>query len=973
MNKEWNDINLPVNPWENKKRRQEQAAEKKAAQEQGKADAQAEADAYNEKFNPELTDPAWAHGDDARAKESPDKAVIGDTILLTVKTKGIVPGAGIDCFIRDQSVDAPWKTERKLRGRVADDDTVSIEWEIDKNENDGESPDLTFWFEDKDVNKPAKSQEAKISLAARTTVNFIEFPDTLYHEGCAIPMYDESGILLGALESAFSHGKENSSSKLMACGHAAKSDGGVYPALDVSASRAKALKALLSGDESAWSDIAQDFSCAKDIQRFLATAAVLLGWDCSPGKIDGAIGPKSKAAIKKYKSAFNKKFSASLADSDAPDGEFFGSMGTLIRSQVQESYKSATGEESLPDLAWLESCDGVYGCGTSFAPEQVQSKTGRRVELYFIPSEAKPAFTEHADDKTPVTTGECPLYGTMYEREPVEPGVSDARVTPVVKKIEITSSSSHFAPSAEKCTIKYKVDAPEINPNDKGTIEIKDSDGTVIFKKEDLTLDATKESTFEWDGKTSSGASVDIAKAPVKIQLSVTGSPKVVSGVKEVKVEVHSIEFQIPSLDASNRIIMNDPSASIDITAVVKLKKSDGTAAAADIPMDVKFTFSDPGSNNTEQLKSYKYEATPKYLGKKGDANAVFWKAHPDCTASSADGFKSSCVVKTITASGSPKLGMAVITFLPSGVGGDDYKIKASVFSAGSNAVLQEKETTAFTVWREVNFSNIREMQGTNHVSSNATSAIISPYFDPAKVNYIAGGATALAATYSVDYIGLWNSATTSQSSWATVKAKLPAETPTAQELTDANYSGTDPAKVTKRTQAQNAIVGKAQAWVNRIDQGRETGMNTWQTSAAIPNNSIVGIKKFHPKYSNTADTVTSEWNLYGSGTPAWLRVTAFSGNYTNLDPDQIWVNGGEWGGLSVGNGVFLVPDYVAGVIVKVVCHEAGHATKSFFKRDDFGPSLDHSASNAGIMYFDTSGGNNFTDREKKILRGVVP
>jgi hypothetical protein len=149
--------------------------------------------------------------------------------------------------------------------------------------------------------------------------------------------------------------------------------------------------------------------------------------------------------------------------------------------------------------------------------------------------------------------------------------------------------------------------------------------------------------------------------------------------------------------------------------------------------------------------------------------------------------------------------------------------------------------------------------------------------------------------------------------------------------------------------------------------------MSQWLVDAGIPANSIVGIKKYHPKYSITPDANTSQWDLYGAGTPAWLRVTAFSGNYTNVDPDKIWVNGGHWGGLSVGNGIFSVPDYVAHVITKVVAHEAGHASKSFFKRDDFGSSLDHSTSNAGIMYFDTSGGNNFTDREKKILRGVIP
>ena len=313
------------------------------------------------------------------------------------------------------------------------------------------------------------------------------------------------------------------------------------------------------------------------------------------------------------------------------------------------------------------------------------------------------------------------------------------------------------------------------------------------------------------------------------------------------------------------------------------------------------------------------------------------------------------------------------MNFLPSAVGADSFKIKATVFASDKTTVLKEKESALFTVWRNVEFNRIYEMQGETHVSTHATTGIIGPYFDSAFVKFSAGAANALANTYTVDYIGLWKNSGTHQESWATISAKTSAETPTAIELTDANYVGADPARVAKRNAAQAVITGKAQTWTSRIDTAFNAAMNQWLADAGIPHNSIVGIRKYHPKYSSSGDTVTAEWNLYGAGTPAWLRVNAFFGNYTNRDPDQIWVPGGQWGGLSVGNGVFSVPNYVPGVIVKVVCHEAGHATKSFFKRDDFGASLDHSVSNAGIMYFDTSGGNNFTDREKKVLRGVVP
>ena len=153
--------------------------------------------------------------------------------------------------------------------------------------------------------------------------------------------------------------------------------------------------------------------------------------------------------------------------------------------------------------------------------------------------------------------------------------------------------------------------------------------------------------------------------------------------------------------------------------------------------------------------------------------------------------------------------------------------------------------------------------------------------------------------------------------------------------------------------------------------------MRKWISDVGLPSNSLVAIQYYHPKFSHAGgDYATSEWKLGGASVPAWLRVGAFqkSGGghyYTNLDPDGLWVN---WGGLSHGSGRVSVAKGNSNATTKqVVRHEAGHATKSFFKRDVFGPSLDHSVSNAGIMYYTTSGGTTFTTREKKILRGIVP
>jgi hypothetical protein len=429
------------------------------------------------------------------------------------------------------------------------------------------------------------------------------------------------------------------------------------------------------------------------------------------------------------------------------------------------------------------------------------------------------------------------------------------------------------------------------------------------------------------------------------------------------------------TVDAPNdKFMMNNPEQKFEVRATVTYVETTAPGDLDALPTTVKFSFTDPAPDNTKKSDSFEYTAG-KFLGKKDDASAVFWEAHSDNAATSDDGFKQTTKVTTTNVDAAKTM-TAKVCFKPAGVGGDDYTIKAAVLSADGASELLTKESNKIVVWRKVSFDKIYEMQGETHVSTNAATATISPVYDPAFVEYAAGARTELAATYSVKYIGLWKDTATPQESWATVQQKKPDETPTAEEIADANSAGADPAQTAKRDAARTKIRIKAQKWVDRIDTAFNTARDKWITDASIPSNALVGIRYYHPKYSvGGGDSQTSEWKLGGASTPNWLRINAFSGNYTNIDPDSGWViGGGSWGGLSHGNGIITAPKGSPDATMKqVVRHEAGHATKSFFKREDFGPSLDHSTSNAGIMYYTTSGGTTFTDREKKILRGIKP
>jgi len=294
-------------------------------------------------------------------------------------------------------------------------------------------------------------------------------------------------------------------------------------------------------------------------------------------------------------------------------------------------------------------------------------------------------------------------------------------------------------------------------------------------------------------------------------------------------------------------------------------------------------------------------------------------------------------------------------------VGGDDFKLKA-VVKHTDGSELASIESALLTVWRSVSFDRIYEMDGETHVSTNATEAKIRPYFDPAFVEYNAGAVNQIDVPKSVKYIGLWKNDAPYQLDWATIQSKLPAETPTMTELTDA-AGPAGPARAAART----AITAKAQAWVDRIDTAFSTSRSQWKANGGIAANSIVAIKYYHPKYSSGGgDFATNEW-------PAWVRVTTFGGNYPNRDPDGMWpANGSDFAGLSMGNGIISIPKGLPNGDVEIATsHEAGHATKNSFKRDVFGPILDHSIA-AGLMDLRATMPP-FSGDEKKILRGINP
>lgn len=426
---------------------------------------------------------------------------------------------------------------------------------------------------------------------------------------------------------------------------------------------------------------------------------------------------------------------------------------------------------------------------------------------------------------------------------------------------------------------------------------------------------------------------------------------------KADKLSVEDIKLEIKGLDDKKRLISNDFETECEVTATVYVKDRDGTIVVTVKPVSVEFSF-DVLSVNTGKSESFGF-GYGKFLGKANDPSAVFWKKHADCNASSSNNYKTTCIVNTVTNADSSQNGMAKIFFRPSNVGGDTFKIKATVYGSDGTTAIKTAESEYFTIWRKVELTAY-EMSDCRHVTKHGTEEKMSSYYtDDVYVRYSRGTMESIYAIYDVKYIGLWDHTTHSQRRWKNEKHKNKdnGEVPDTDETSKANGPPGP-----EQDEARRNITEKANVWKNRILKNLWDALLHWPKDAGVKHNSIIAVKYCHPKYdsmSPDADSITEEWSAY-----PWLRI-----NYDGkeIHPDSRWDTAESIEYLSY---VFIFKGMSAARYEVAIAHEIGHVTKEQFKRDKFGNG-DHSTG-AGLM--DTTGSvASFTNREKKILRGIKP
>lgn len=534
----------------------------------------------------------------------------------------------------------------------------------------------------------------------------------------------------------------------------------------------------------------------------------------------------------------------------------------------------------------------------------------------------------------------------------------------LTRTIKITAAPARFAPGVEPLQIDYDIAGLA---GARVALRVRSvADPAVLYERE---LSAAEKASgphkaLAWDGKATDGKFIDPVRSPYEVTLAADVGP---SDARQVKVELDALTVVVNGLNERRRAIMNDPAARLEVVARARLKTTEGSAADG-FSIPVKFTFTDDGAANATSAEGFAYQAG-KSLGKASDPAAVYWESHADSPATSTDGFKTECTAKTAASGSDP--GTARAWFRPSGVGGDDFKVKAAVLGKDGVTELVTAESQPFAVWRRIEFCDVYTMKGETYIDTATTNAEIGPAFEnDAFVEYERIGAVVtLDPSLTVDYIGLYK-AGGGMKNWPDDFSPVCLESspnqlaPTADELAAYADVGADAATLEAKAAAKAAIEAKAQAWFDKIVADYGQCVSDWFSAVTLPaGNALLAVRYYHPKLSNAGGGATNFW-------PAGISINLAnpgSGLSTPGHPDQATWR--EVQGFNRGNTSVIFKNYSTSARLQIVCrHEIGHATRSVFQRKQFGTG-DHSASGLMTPY---GASNTFSAADVKVLRGYA-
>ncbi|MBN2036721.1 MAG: OmpA family protein [Chitinispirillaceae bacterium] len=236
------------------------------------------------------------------------------------------------------------------------------------------------------------------SLAYKTKTGATVSPDLNEVDGLAI------------LQVIHVQTKEQPEQKILITGHTDRVGRDAHN-ISLSADRASSILFLLQGKKDDWRSLADRRNHDDDITQILAWVSTEYGWDCHPGKTEGASYMQKVTAIKTFQKKYNEEFidkgrvekaypgtTAKRIGEDGdcgPDtwGAIFDVYQDALAKKVATTFENMNTFHTQYNGRWVEDANKAVPCGETFPREKpeednYESAINRRVEvLFFDPAE----------------------------------------------------------------------------------------------------------------------------------------------------------------------------------------------------------------------------------------------------------------------------------------------------------------------------------------------------------------------------------------------------------------------------------------------------------------------------------------------------------------------------------------------------------------------------------------------------------
>ncbi len=212
-------------------------------------------------------------------------------------------------------------------------------------------------------------ESPKVELKYKVLVPYVGTPEITHPTDSHLPTigaHNEFGRAMATLLQKLSTYPPGSADMAVSFGFAsADAVGGSRKFADV---RARAIKAILRRDVAAWKELGKTEFKLRDIQYLLSELAKNHNWNCDPGKVDGASGPSTSAALNGFQKECNHRFKTSYSIDGKLGGQTWEGALKVYCSMVRAARgedPSAAADWPLPDFP-ASGTQGAYSNGSDF-------------------------------------------------------------------------------------------------------------------------------------------------------------------------------------------------------------------------------------------------------------------------------------------------------------------------------------------------------------------------------------------------------------------------------------------------------------------------------------------------------------------------------------------------------------------------------------------------------------------------------